>query len=165
MFFCISSRSQCLHSNATANSEASLPLVAAQLWVQLLEMGYSNSDSESSPDSSPILNELGLVTHSGEFVLGLDTDSDILDSENFRVQSSPGTGGHNKLLFKNETKLLALCCFSIEANHRHVYIKRMNAVANQRRFRVTMWRIRSKYMFRISTSFYTFANPLINNNV
>lgn len=38
-------------------------------------MGYSIP----SPDSSLIMNELGLVMRSGKFILELDTDSDILN--------------------------------------------------------------------------------------
>ncbi len=50
------------------------------IYIYILELGYSNSDSDSSPDSSAIMNELGLVRYSDEFALGLVTDSDILDS-------------------------------------------------------------------------------------
>lgn len=39
--------------------------------ARCLDLGYS------IPDSSPIMNELGLDTDSGKSVLGLDMDSDV----------------------------------------------------------------------------------------
>jgi len=54
--------------------------------------------------------ELGLVTHSNKCVLGLDTDSDILDLENV---TSTVESGHWRTQYIIVLKLLTLCCYML----------------------------------------------------
>lgn len=55
----------------------SLVVTVTNYFINISRVGYS--------DSSPIINELGLVTRSDKFLHEFDTDSDILDSEIFSV--------------------------------------------------------------------------------